>query len=89
MLESMVDILISNYYYPKLAKKSQGILESNMIVAFDGWPFSNRGPVKPEANSRIQNTSLPSTSVKAFYLRSHKLVYPLGLLQLVAPLLVD
>jgi hypothetical protein len=89
MPKPKVDILTGDYYCPEQSKKSQGIPKKGMTVAFDGWPFSNRGPMKPGTNSWVPDKSGPSTSIRASYPGSHRPVYPLGLLYPMAPPLVD
>ena len=89
MPKPMVDILTVDYYCPEPAKRSQEIPDHNMAVAFYGWPFSNKKPAKPELASRVPDKSGPSTSARASYPRSHRLVYPLGPSHQVAPPLVD
>lgn len=89
MPEPMVDILTSDYYHPELAKKPLAVLENGMIASFDGWPFSNKGPVKLEIDNRTLDKSGPSASAKVSYPGSHIPVYPLGLSQPMAPLLAN
>jgi hypothetical protein len=89
MPESMVDILTCNYYHLELVMKSQGIPESGMAAAFDGWPFSNRGPMKPGTNSWVPDKSRSSANARASYLGNYRPIYPLGLSHPMAPPLVD
>jgi hypothetical protein len=85
MPEPMVDILICDYYHPELAKKPSTVLENGMTAAFDGWPFSSKGPVKLETDNRTLDKSGASASAKVSYPWNHILVYPLGLSQPIAP----
>jgi hypothetical protein len=89
MLEPMVDILTSDYYHPEPAKKPLAIPESGITTTFDGWPFSSRGPVKPETNNMVPDRSGSSVSARVSYPRGHRPIFPLGLSQPVAPPLSD
>jgi hypothetical protein len=60
-----------------------------MAAAFDGWPFSSRGPAKPEPASQVLDKGGPSTSTRASYPGNHRPVYPLDPSHPVAPPLVD
>jgi hypothetical protein len=89
MPKPMVDILTGDYYHPKPAKKPQGITKSDMLAAFDGCPFSSRGPVKLETDNMVPDRSRPSACARVSYPGKHRPIYPLGLSHLVATPLVD
>jgi hypothetical protein len=89
MPEPMVDILTCDYHHPEPAKKPKGIPDHGMTTAFDGWPFSSRGLVKPVLDSRVPDRCGPFPSGRAYFPGSHRPIYPLGASHPMAPPLMD